>query len=124
MSNSIEQKRSLLVRIRITLVSILSFIVTTACSLSRVRPTPEPTCYTVISPTEPPTPEVLCYEMVIEATNTPTPTVTCYTATPSTFTSPLLTPTPTPTPEARHLLLDKLLTKDRFPQDIARQLKS
>lgn len=115
MSNSTEQKRSLSLRLQITLVSILSFIVTTACSLSRVRPTPEPTCYTVISPTEPPTPEVLCYEMAPPA-ETPTPTM---------FTSPLSplpTPTPTPTPEARRLLLDELLAKGRFPQDIAQQL--
>jgi hypothetical protein len=134
MPSSTEQKRSLSLRIKITLISILSFIVTTACSLSRTRPTPEVTCYTAIAPTDPPTPEVLCYEAVLPD-DTPTPTVTCYTATvppptdtptPTTFTSPLPTPTPTLTPtlEARRLLLDELLTEDRFPQDIARQLKS
>ena len=63
MYNLTEQKRSLSVRIKIMLVSILSFIVTTACTLSRTRPTPEVTCYTAVAPTEPPTPEVLCYEM-------------------------------------------------------------
>ncbi len=128
MSNSTEYKRSFPVRIKIALVSLLSFIVTTACTLSRTRPTPEVTCYTAIAPTDPPTPEVLCYEAVIEPTNTPTPTVTCYTATPTTFTSPLSplptpTPTLTPTLEARRLLLDELLAKGRFPQDIARQLE-
>jgi hypothetical protein len=132
MPNSTEQKRSLSLRIKIALISILSFIVTTACSLSRTRPTPEVTCYTAIAPTDPPTPEVLCYEMVIEITATPTPTLTCYTAppptdTPTTFTSPLSplptpTPTPTPTPEARRLLLDRLLTEGRLPQDVAQRL--
>ena len=117
MSNLTEQKRSLSLRIKITLVSLLSFIVTTACSLSRTRPTPEVTCYTAIAPTNTPTPEVLCYEMVMP-TDTPTPT---------TFTSPLSplptpTSTPTPTPEARRLLLDRLLAEGRLPKDVAQQL--
>lgn len=117
MSNLTEQKRSFSLRIKITLVSLLSFIVTTACSLSRTRPTPKVTCYTAIAPTDPPTPEVLCYEAVLP-TDTPTPT---------TFTSPLSplptpTPTPTPTPEARRLLLDRLLTEGRLPQDVTQQL--
>jgi hypothetical protein len=118
MSNSTEQKRSFSLRMKITLVSLLSFIVTTACSLSRTRPTPEVTCYTAISPTDPPTPEVLCYEMVLP-TDTPTPT---------TFTSPLSplptpTPTPTPTPEARHLLLQRLLSEGRLPHDVIHELE-
>ena len=66
-------------------------------------------------------------------TDTPAPLVTCYTAppptetpTPTTFTSPispLPTPTPTSPPEARHLLLEKLLADGRFPDDVARELK-
>ena len=115
MSDPTEQKQSFSLRIKITLISILSFIVTTACSLSRTRPTPEITCYTAIAPTDPPIPEVLCYEMVM-LTDTPTPT---------TFASPLSplpTPTPTPTLEARRLLLDRLLAEGRLPQDVVQQL--
>lgn len=116
MSNSTKQRHSLTLRVRIAVVSLLSFIVSTACSLSRSQSTP--------------TPVIMCYEM-IEPSNTPTPRVTCYTAppptetpTPTTFTSPLFTPTPTSTPEARLLLLEELLTENRFPQDIVRELEA
>lgn len=69
-------------------------------------PTPSiiPTCYT---PTVTPP---LCY--------TPTPSVTplCYTPTPTPRSS-------TSSREARRLLRERLLTEERFPQDIARELR-
>jgi hypothetical protein len=117
-------------RLKIAVVSLLSFVVTTACSLARLRSTvvPEVTCYAMVAPTEPPTPAVLCYEMVA-----PTPTPTCYTATaPPTElstatppTSPLGTPTPTSTVplEARRQLLEGLLADGRFPQQVVWQLR-
>ena len=135
MADRIKQKRPFSLRLKIATVSLLSLIVTTACSLLRSRTTPTPVvmCYEMVAPTDIPTPAVMCYEMVAP-TDTPSPFVTCYTAPPptktptsTTFTSPLSplpTPTPTSTPEARHLLLDKLLAEGRFPQDVARQLES
>ena len=101
------------------MVSVLSFLVTTACSWLRLRSPSDPnvTCYTAVAPTDPPTPVVLCYE-IAAPTETPTP---------DTFTSPLSplpTPTPTSTPEAHRLLLDRLLAEGRFPQDLTRQLES
>jgi len=134
-------RRSLSVRVKVLVVSVLSFVVTTACSWLRVRSTPEPnvTCYTMSPPTNTPTPVVMCYTMP-PPTNTPTPMVMCYeamipteTPTSTTFTSPispLPTPTPTaptsplPTPEARQSLLEQLLAEGRFPEDVARELKS
>jgi hypothetical protein len=109
-------------RLKIAVISLLSFVVTTACSLARIRSTVEPdvTCYTMVAPTEPFTPAALCYEMV-ELTPTPTcytataPPVGASTATPPT--SPLATPTPTSTAEARRLLLERLLAEGRFPED-------
>ncbi len=122
MSNPARQKRSLTLRAKIAVISLLSFFVTTACSWLRLRatPTPQVTCY-IVESTETPTPVVMCYEVVAE---TATPTPMCYTPLPSptAFTSPL--PTPTPSPEARHLLREKLLTENRFPQKVAQQLKS
>lgn len=120
MTSSNRPEHPLTLRVRITAVSLLSLIVTTACSLLRSESTP--------------TPDAMCYVMA-EPTNTPPPIVTCYTAppptetpTPTTFTSPLSplptpTPTPTLTPEARRLLLDELLAENRFPQDVVRQLE-
>lgn len=126
-----RQRHPLPLRLKITAISLLSFVVTTACSLSRLRSTltPDVTCYSMIAPTEPPTPEVLCYEMVAP-TAPPTPTPMCYTPsppptgiqTPTPPTSPLPTPTPTSTSEARHLLLERLLAEGRFPQDAIWQL--
>ena len=136
-----KSRRSLSVRVKVLVVSVLSFVVTTACSWLRVRSTPEPnvTCYTMSPPTNTPTPVVMCYTMP-PPTNTPTPMVMCYeamipteTPTSTTFTSPispLPTPTPTastsplPTPEARQSLLEQLLAEGRFPEDVARELKS
>jgi hypothetical protein len=116
---SAKRRRSLSRRLRIAMVSVLSFLVTTACSWLRLRSTPDPsvTCYTAVAPTKPPTPVVLCYEIAA-------PTET---STPDMFTSPispLPTPTPTSTPEAHRLLLDRLLAEGRFPQDLTRQLES
>ncbi len=115
MSSSTEQRRSFSLRIKITLVSILSFIVTSACSLmqSRTTPTPVIMCYIEAPPTNTPTPIVLCYDMVA-------PTETPFTSP----LSPLPTPTPTSTPEARRLLLDRLIAEGRLPRDVARQLQS
>ncbi|HET91478.1 MAG TPA: hypothetical protein ENN99_12195 [Chloroflexi bacterium] len=71
-------------RLRIALVSLLSFVVTTACAVlrQRVESTPEVLCYAMITPTDTPTPIVECY-IISPLTETPTPTLTCYTATPS-----------------------------------------
>ena len=122
MSSPARQKRSLSLRTKIAVVSLLSFFVTTACSWLRLRatPTPQVTCYIVIEPTETPTPIVMCYKMVAE---TATPTPACYTPVPSptAFISPL--PTPTPTLEARRLLQERLIAEDRFPDTVARQLE-
>ncbi len=116
MSDQIKARQSLSRRIKFAAASLISFIVTSACSLTQSRTTPTPTvlCYTQVGPTHTPTPVVLCYE-VVEPTGTPTP-----------FTSPLSplpTPTPTFTPEARRLLLDRLLTEGRLPPDVVRQLE-
>ncbi len=114
MSKQIKARQSLSRRIKFAIVSLISFIVTTACSLTQSRTTPTVLCYTQVGPTHTPTPVVLCYE-VVEPTGTPTP-----------FTSPLSplpTPTPTSTPEARRLLLDRLLTEGRLPPDVVRQLE-
>jgi len=116
---SAKRRRSLSLRLRIAMVSVLSFLVTTACSWLRLRSPSDPnvTCYTAVAPTDPPTPVVLCYE-IAAPTETPTP---------DTFTSPispLPTPTPTSTPEAHRLLLDRLLAEGRFPQDLTQQLES
>ena len=115
---SAKRRRSLSFRLRIVTVSVLSFLVTTACSWLRLRSTSDPrvTCYTAVAPTNPPTPVVLCYE-IAAPTETPTP---------DTFTSPispLPTPTPTSTPQAHRLLLDRLLADGCFPQDVTRQLE-
>jgi len=114
-----KQKRSLSRRTKIAVISLLSFLVTTACSALRLRATPTPnvTCYTMVAPTDTPTPVVMCYAV-------PAPTET---PTPITFTSPLSplpTPTPSPTPEARRLLQERLLAEDRFPDSVVRELES
>ena len=85
-------------RFKIALVSFLSLVVTTACSRLRLRGIEQPDvlCYTVVSPTDTPTPVVLCYEVSLP-TDTPTPV--CYTPTlPSLSSSHTPTPTLTPTP--------------------------
>ena len=123
MSEPVRKKRPLSLRVKIVLVSLLSFLVTTACSWLRLRPTPMVTCYEAVAPSDTPTPFVTCYTAPAPST---TPTPLCYTPTPSptTFTSPLPTPSPSPTPEARRLLRDRLLAGGRFPQNVARQLES
>ena len=111
-----RQRHSFSLRAKIMVVSLLSFLVTTACSWLRLRatPTPEVTCYIMVEPTDTPTPVVMCYEMQMP-TETPTPTP---------FISPLSPlPTPTPSPEARSLLLERLLAENRFPRAVARQLE-
>lgn len=112
MQTQVKQKRSLSLRLKIAAISLLSLVVTTACSRLRLHATPEPMCYVMVAPTDTPTPIVMCYEMVAP-TETPTPAI---------FDSPLPTPTPTSTPQARRLLLDRLLVEGRFPEDVARQL--
>ena len=113
MSGSDEAKRLfpyvLSLRFKIALVSLLSLVVTTACSRLRLRGTEEPDvlCYIVAPPTDTPTPVVLCYEVMLPTetpvpgdpalSHTPTPTLTptpvCYTATPSSTSVPPKTPT-------------------------------
>lgn len=119
MPNPARQKRSLSLRLKIAAVSLLSLLVTTACSLLRLRSTPTPviTCYEIVAPTDPPTPFVTCY-------TAPAPTKTPISTTFTSPISPLPTPTPTLTPEARRILLQKLLAEGRFPHDVARELKS
>jgi hypothetical protein len=97
-------------RLKIAAISLLGLLVPSACA------PPPPMCYVPPAPTDTPTPFVTCY-------TAPPPTET---PTPTTFTSPispLPTPTPTSAPEARHLLLEKLLADGRFPDDVARELK-
>ena len=115
MSRSDEAKRLfpdvLSLRFKIALVSLLSLVVTTACSRLRLRGTEEPDvlCYIVAPPTDTPTPVVLCYEVMLPTetpvpgdpalsyTHTPTPTLTptpvCYTPPPSATSVPPQTPT-------------------------------
>ncbi|MBU0702525.1 MAG: hypothetical protein KKC18_01500 [Chloroflexi bacterium] len=113
-----RQKHSLSLRAKIAVVSLLSLLVTTACSWLRLRatPTPQVTCYIMIEPTDTPTPVVMCYEMQMP---TETPTLTTFISP----LSPLPTPTLTPTPEARRLLRERLLAEGCFPGDVARQLE-
>jgi len=110
MPTSDESKRSLRRKLKIAAVSLLGFIVPSACA------PPTVTCYVPPAPTDTPTPFVTCY-------TAPAPTQT-----PNTFTSPLSPlsplPTPTPSPEARQLLREKLLTEGRFPDKVARDLES
>jgi hypothetical protein len=126
MPTQVRQKRSLSfpfpfsLRLKIVIVSLLSFLVTSGCSLLRLRPTPKPPTVTCYEPTIKieeltPSPFVLCYEMMLL---TETPDSTLFTSP----LSPLPTPTPTATPEARRLLLGRLLAEGRFPQDVAGQL--
>lgn len=113
-----RQKHSLSLRTKIAVVSLLSFLVTTACSWLRLRatPTPQVMCYIMIEPTDTPTPVVMCYEVQMP---TETPTLTTFISP----LSPLPTPTLTPTPEARRLLRERLLAEGRFPRAVARQLE-
>jgi hypothetical protein len=119
MSTPTRRNRSPSLRLKIAAISLLSFMVTTACSWLRLRPTAEPgvMCYKAVTPTDTPTPVVMCYEVSLP---TETPPSTTFTSP----ISPLPTPTPTPTSEARRLLLDKLLAEGRFPGDVTRELKS
>ena len=114
-----KPKRSLKLRIKVAVVSAVYFITTAACALLRPRsnPTPVITCYEMIEPTDTPEPIVECYEAV-PVTETPTPTPF------DSPLSPLPTPRATPTPEARHLLQERLLAANRFPESIARELES
>jgi len=120
-------------RLRIAVVSLATLIISAACSPKPAQDTPVIMCYEAAVPTDTPEPIVTCYT----ATASPptfTPTPMCYTPTapaptltltPNTFTSPLSPlPTPTLTPEARHLLRERLLAEERFPQDVARELES
>lgn len=79
-------------------------------SHAQVSYTPTPSSVSPLCYTPTPSPTTLCY------TPTPSPTTLCYTPTPS-------PPLPSTSPkEARRLLLEQLLTEERFPQDIAREL--
>jgi hypothetical protein len=118
MTTSDRQKQPAVLRLRIAAVSFLSILVATACTLMRQRSTPTPIvlCYKAVAPTEPPTPTIFtCY-------TAPPPTVS---PTPTVFTSPLSTPTPTstPAPEARRLLLERLVAEGRFPGGVAGDLE-
>jgi hypothetical protein len=108
MPTSTRRKQPIPVRIRIAAIALLSPIVTLACAATRQRPTLEVLCYQVIAVTDTPTPFVTCYDAVIPS-EIPTP-----------FTSPL--PTPTATPEARHLLLERLLAEGRLPENVLQEL--
>jgi len=68
MPDTSRRKKSLSLRAKVAAVSVLSFLVTTACAWLRLRSTPEPiiTCYEMVAPTDPPTPVVMCYEPIIE----------------------------------------------------------
>ena len=102
-----ESKRSLKRRLKIAAVSLLGFLIPSACA------PPPVTCYVPPAPTDTPTPFVTCY-------TAPAPTET-----PTTFTSPISPlPTLTPSPEARRLLREKLLAEGRFPDKVARDLES
>ena len=117
MSTPTRRNQSPSLRLKIAAISLLSFMVTTACSWLRLRPTAGPgvMCYKAVTPTDTPTPVVMCYEVSLP-TETPPST---------TFTSPISPlPTPTPTSEARRLLLDKLLAEGRFPGGVTQELKS
>jgi hypothetical protein len=104
--------RSLRHRIKLAAVSFLGLLIPSACSTVT-----QPVCYAPLPPTDTPTPFVTCYTAP-PPTETPTPTP---------FTSPispLPTPTPASTAEARRLLLDRLLSEERFPDEVARDLES
>ena len=130
-----KQRKSLMLRLKITLVSLVALVLSAACSPKPTQRTPTITCYEPAVPTDTPEPIVTCYTATASPpTFTPTPPPMCYTPTPlpltltptpDTFTSPL-SPLPTPTlaPEARHLLRERLLAEGRFPQDVARELES
>ena len=110
MPNPIKRKHSPSLRLKIVVVSLLSFLITTACSWLRLRPGSAPGIlwHKLIAPTE--TPMVLCYE-VVAPTDTPTSPA-----------SPLPTPTPTSAPETRRFLLEQLLAEGRFPLGVVWQL--
>ena len=119
MSTPTRRNRSPSLRLKIAAISLLSFMVTTACSWLRLRPTagPDVMCYKAVTPTDTPTPVVMCYEMSLPTETLPSTTFTSPI-------SPLPTPTPTPTSEARRLLLDKLLAEGRFPDGVTLELES
>ena len=128
-----KQRKSLMLRLKITVVSLVALVLSAACSPKPTQKTPTITCYEPAVPTDTPEPIVTCYTASAPPP-TFTPTPICYTPTasprpftptPTTFTSPISPlPTPTPAPEARHLLRERLLAEGRFPQDVARQLES
>jgi hypothetical protein len=113
-----KRKQPITLRLRITVVSLLSILVATACTMMRQRSTPTPVvlCYKVAMPTEPPTPTIFTCYTAPPPTASPTPTA---------FTSPLptSTPTSTPTPEARRLLRERLVAERRFPDGVADDLE-
>jgi hypothetical protein len=125
MAPSAKQRCPLSLRLKMVVVSLLAFLVSSACSSKPPRETPVPLCYAEVPPaTDTPEPIVMCYEPSVPAA-TPTYTLPplCYTPTPypTTFVSPI-SPIPTPTPEARRLLQERLLAEARFPQDVVREL--
>ena len=112
-----KQRKSLMLRLKITVVSLVALVLSAACSPKPTQETPTITCYEPAVPTDTPEPIVTCY-----TATAPPPT---FTPTPTTFTSPISPlPTPTPASEARHLLRERLLAEGRFPQDVARELES
>jgi hypothetical protein len=127
MSSPIEPKRSLSLSLRakIAVISLLSLLITTACSLLRLRSDQESGVVRlkVSNPTDTATPYVMCYEVSLP-TDTPTPV--CYTPTPlplysSHTPTPTLTPTPlcyTPTPSPTAISPDALplLTPAKVPR--------
>ena len=128
-----KQRKSLMLRLKITVVSLVALVLSAACSPKPTQETPAITCYEPAVPTDTPEPIVTCYTATAPPPTftptpmcyTPTPPASTLTPTPTTFTSPI-SPLPTPTlaPEARHLLRERLLAEGRFPQDVARELES
>jgi len=107
--------RSLRQRIKLAVASLLGLLIPSACSTVT-----QPMCYVPAPPTDTPTPFVTCYTAPPPAeTSTPTPFTS-----PLSPLSPLATPPPTSTAEARRLLLDRLLSEDRFPDAVARDMES
>ena len=107
--------RSLGHRLKLAAISFLGLLIPSACSTVT-----QPMCYVPPPPTDMPTPFVTCYTAP-PPTETPTPTPFTSPLSPL---SPLPTPPPTSTAEARRLLLDRLLSEDRFPDAVARDMES
>jgi len=128
-----KQRKSLILRLKITVVSLVALVLSAACSPKPTQETPAIMCYKPAVPTDTPEPIVTCYTATAPPPTftptpmcyTPTPPASTLTPTPTTFTSPI-SPLPTPTlaPEARRLLRERLLAEGRFPHDVARELGS